>query len=292
MSDSAPTANLAIQASLDSNEISEQIIDKKDSVTNNLIEDDNLLHKSRKQKRSLVWSDMIEIEDPKGDKYKCKHCNLFLAKMKSESNIKEVQRLLYAIYKEYSDAAIEKLQGSKSNSESQDSNTSIQSNREHTTFSFRWTEFSSYLKEIEMIQPEKFELDVYLKEGCHRHNPNDAFDALGWWKLNTYKFLVLSSLARDILAIPISTVASEATFSAGGYVIDKYRASLAHTTIEMLILKRWKPGTVKEWRASGMTKGWRALEWKHEWVALECSRNGELLESGLGSLGCIKRRLL
>ncbi|KAG6510309.1 hypothetical protein ZIOFF_028318 [Zingiber officinale] len=125
----------------------------------------------------------------------------------SESNIKEVQRLLYAIYKEYSDAAIEKLQGSKSNSEFQDSNTSIQSNREHTMFSSGWTEFSSYLKEIEMVQPEKFELDVYLEEGCHRHNPNDAFDAL----------------------------ASEVTFSAGGRVIDKYRASLAPTTVEMLM---------------------------------------------------------
>ncbi|KAG6488151.1 hypothetical protein ZIOFF_056910 [Zingiber officinale] len=130
---------------------------------------------------------------------------------------------------------IEKLQGSKSNSKSQDSNTSIQSNREHTTFSSGWTEFSSYLKEIEMVQLEKSELDVYLEEGCHRQNPNDAFNALGWWKLNTYKFRVLSTLARDILAIPISTVASEATFSAGGRVIDKYRASLAPTTVEMLM---------------------------------------------------------
>ncbi|KAG6530238.1 hypothetical protein ZIOFF_012461 [Zingiber officinale] len=86
-----------------------------------------------------------------------------------------------------------------------------------------------------MVQPEKSELDVYLEEGCHRHNPNDAFDALGWWKLNTYKFPVLSTLARDILAIPITTVASEATFSAGGRVINKYRASLAPATVEMLM---------------------------------------------------------
>ncbi|KAG6506423.1 hypothetical protein ZIOFF_031746 [Zingiber officinale] len=134
-----------------------------------------------------------------------------------------------------------------------------------------------------MVQPEKSELDVYLEEGCHRHNPNDAFDALGWWKLNTYKFPVLSTLARDILAIPISIVASEATFSAGGRVIDKYRASLAPTTVEMLMyrgdwcrkLKRWKPGIMEV--NFGCT--------------LECSGNGDLLESGFGSLGCIKRRL-
>ncbi|KAG6491865.1 hypothetical protein ZIOFF_046804 [Zingiber officinale] len=86
-----------------------------------------------------------------------------------------------------------------------------------------------------MVQSEKSELDVYLEEGWHRHNPNDAFDALGWWKLNIYKFPVLSTLARDILAIPITTVASETTFSAGGHVIDKYRASLAPATVEMLM---------------------------------------------------------
>ncbi|KAG6523618.1 hypothetical protein ZIOFF_013483 [Zingiber officinale] len=47
--------------------------------------------------------------------------------------------------------------------------------------------------------------------------------------------MCLSTLARDILAIPITTIASEATFSAGGRVIDKYRASLAPTIVEMLM---------------------------------------------------------
>ncbi|MFS7970559.1 putative HAT dimerization domain, ribonuclease H-like superfamily [Helianthus anomalus] len=39
----------------------------------------------------------------------------------------------------------------------------------------------------------------------------------------------------DILAVPISTVASESTFSAGGRVIDSYRSTLAPNTVEMLI---------------------------------------------------------
>ena len=42
-------------------------------------------------------------------------------------------------------------------------------------------------------------------------------------------------MARDVLAIPISTVASEATFSAGGRVIDPYRASLSSNTVQTLV---------------------------------------------------------
>ena len=46
---------------------------------------------------------------------------------------------------------------------------------------------------------------------------------------------ILSKLARHVLAVPISTVASESTFSTGGRVIDKYRSSLNTETAEALI---------------------------------------------------------
>ena len=49
------------------------------------------------------------------------------------------------------------------------------------------------------------------------------------------KYRVLSQMARDILAIPITTVASEATFSAGSRVIDTYRASLSPETVQVLL---------------------------------------------------------
>ena len=53
--------------------------------------------------------------------------------------------------------------------------------------------------------------------------------------MNYLKFRVLSRMACDILSIPITTVASESAFSAGGRVIDPYRASLDAKTIQVLL---------------------------------------------------------
>lgn len=61
------------------------------------------------------------------------------------------------------------------------------------------------------------------------------FDVLEWWRVHALKYKILSTLARDILAIPITSVASEATFSAGSRVIDKYRASLKTDTVQVLM---------------------------------------------------------
>ncbi|XP_015950046.1 zinc finger BED domain-containing protein DAYSLEEPER-like [Arachis duranensis] len=54
-------------------------------------------------------------------------------------------------------------------------------------------------------------------------------------RVNRGKYRILSRMAADVLAIPISTVASESTFSAGGRVIDTFRSSLSPTTVEALI---------------------------------------------------------
>lgn len=51
------------------------------------------------------------------------------------------------------------------------------------------------------------ELDTYLNE-----NPiprSSEFDILKWWMGNSYKYPILARMARDVLAIPASAVASE-----------------------------------------------------------------------------------
>ncbi|KAK4397643.1 hypothetical protein Sango_1239800 [Sesamum angolense] len=44
-------------------------------------------------------------------------------------------------------------------------------------------------------------------------------------------------MARDLLVISITIVTSEATFSVGGRVIDKYRASLTSDTVQVLMCR-------------------------------------------------------
>ena len=46
------------------------------------------------------------------------------------------------------------------------------------------------------------------------------FDLLNRWKINSWKYRILSLMAHDILAIPLSMVASKSTFSTRGCVLD------------------------------------------------------------------------
>lgn len=47
-------------------------------------------------------------------------------------------------------------------------------------------------------------------------------------------------MARDILTIPVSTVASESAFSVGGEVLDQYRSTLKSEITEAIICtKDW-----------------------------------------------------
>ena len=67
------------------------------------------------------------------------------------------------------------------------------------------------------------QLDIYLDEGSYVGND---LDVLEYWKLNKHQFPELAIMACDILSIPITTVASESTFSIGGLILHKYRNCL------------------------------------------------------------------
>jgi hypothetical protein len=91
---------------------------------------------------------------------------------------------------------------------------------------------------------QKTELEVYLDEARYIENRGSGtFDILSFWKGNEFRYPEVAAMARDILSIPIFTVASESCFSTGGRVIDQYRSSLKPDIVEALICtKDWLYG--------------------------------------------------
>lgn len=80
----------------------------------------------------------------------------------------------------------------------------------------------------------KNEVELYLMETLEKKsNPN--CNILNWWKVNSTKYPIIGQLARDVLAIPVSNVASEYAFSIGDRVINCYMSSLTPKTIKALI---------------------------------------------------------
>ncbi|KAK4276763.1 hypothetical protein QN277_014874 [Acacia crassicarpa] len=78
------------------------------------------------------------------------------------------------------------------------------------------------------------EVDEYLRAELVGYR-DSKFDLLAWWKVNACKYKVLSLIARDMLAVPVSTVSSESAFSTGGRVLDAFRSSLSSKMAEALI---------------------------------------------------------
>ncbi|KAH7663375.1 Tam3-transposase (Ac family) protein [Dioscorea alata] len=90
------------------------------------------------------------------------------------------------------------------------------------------------------------ELDLYLEEDILPRTSD--FDILMWWKLNGVKYPTLQKIAKDVLAIPISSVASESAFSTGGRILSPHRNRLHWQTLEALMC-------VRSWLWSEENKG-------------------------------------
>ena len=84
----------------------------------------------------------------------------------------------------------------------------------------------------------KSELETYLDEKKLLRVEN--MDLLNYWNTNQFQFSILTQMARDVLTIPLSIVASESAFSIGGRVLDAFRSSLKPQTVATVIcLRDW-----------------------------------------------------
>ncbi|KAK2646274.1 hypothetical protein Ddye_021469 [Dipteronia dyeriana] len=59
-----------------------------------------------------------------------------------------------------------------------------------------------------------------------------------FWKGNEHRYPELAAMARDVLSVPISTVASESAFRMGGRIVDQFRSSLLLNVAEALVCSR------------------------------------------------------
>ena len=77
---------------------------------------------------------------------------------------------------------------------------------------------------------EKSELDMYLQDPLLDRKQD--LDILNWWKSveNEYCFPCLGKLARDVLSIPMTSVASKSAFSVGGRILAPSRCCLLYTS--------------------------------------------------------------
>lgn len=66
------------------------------------------------------------------------------------------------------------------------------------------------------------EMDGYIEDDVEDSRPNIEFEILKWWRMKLAKYYILSRMARDILAIPMSIVSSESAFSIGSRVLDLF----------------------------------------------------------------------
>nr|KAJ0185290.1 hypothetical protein LSAT_V11C900464230 [Lactuca sativa] len=142
------------------------------------------------------------VLDPR---YKLKLINYFFPKLygnEARSEIMQVRNIITELFEEYK----KKHNAKQGASWKRQCETNVFEGRGSILSKSIWElDFENMLYEDDGL--EKTELDDYLAE---KLLPNEeGFDILMWWKCNGSKFPILQKIARDILAIPISSVASE-----------------------------------------------------------------------------------
>ncbi|XP_057760243.1 zinc finger BED domain-containing protein RICESLEEPER 2-like [Arachis stenosperma] len=196
-----------------------------------------------KLKFDKYWSEcnllmaVASVLDPRCKLTGLKMCFQQIYRQEATRNMTLVHQILTEMYQEYVILTNEQ-EGSTSLSASGESsiNSTMKSSNSSQT---GWSIMINFVKDEEVVPTLKSELETYLDEPKYFQIEHDvtSFSALEWWKVNRGKYRILSRMVADVLAIPISTVASESTFSAGGRVIDTFRSLLSPTTVETLIVE-------------------------------------------------------
>ncbi|KAL4619863.1 hypothetical protein ACB092_06G111500 [Castanea dentata] len=85
------------------------------------------------------------------------------------------------------------------------------------------------------------EVEKYLAENCDGRRDD-----------NFSRYPMLSKVAKDVLVVPVSTIASESAFSTGGRIVDPFRSSLSALMVQNLICaQNWLQAIAAFWEHFG-----------------------------------------
>ncbi|XP_019173402.1 PREDICTED: zinc finger BED domain-containing protein RICESLEEPER 1-like [Ipomoea nil] len=125
---------------------------------------------------------------------------------------KKVKESLFSLYNEYANKISPRHASSNYMNLSNDSVGTGNNEDDFEEFdNYECTKFGS--------SKNKSELEIYLDE--QRIDRKVDLNILHFLKGNQFRYPQLAAMARDILSIPVSTVASESTFSVGGRILDQ-----------------------------------------------------------------------
>jgi hypothetical protein len=156
---------------------------------------------------------------------------------KGQAMPSKLEMTLKALYNEYK-AIHNKENGIRDDVQVRASNPSSTTGIDASKRFHMMAKFNAQSSSSSNVTSSQSELEKYLNEAkepfIDGEDPSQ-FNILEFWKVNSGRFPILSRMARDILAIPISTVASESAFSTGGRVLDPFRSSLSTRSVQSLI---------------------------------------------------------
>ncbi|KAI5335682.1 hypothetical protein L3X38_025816 [Prunus dulcis] len=156
-------------------------------------------------------------------------CDRLVAQKTNE--VKQLLMNMYEVYKTSSNnmgaTSTTNESGGSTNNETDSS--LVFGGRERKTMMEKWKKIQQESENVVITH----EVDRYLLDPLE--SIDEEFDILGWWRINGLKYPTLASIAKDVLAIPTSIIASESCFSTSGRVIDSFRSSLSPRMVEALI---------------------------------------------------------
>jgi hypothetical protein len=119
--------------------------------------------------------------------------------------------------------------------------------------------YKAHLKTKETTTVPQNDLERYLSDPPENDDP--SFNILTWWKKNCVRYPVLATMVRDVLATPVSSVASESAFNTGGRILDTYRSSLSPEMVEALICtQNWLKPSIIDFKDLNLSEEYELLE--------------------------------